>query len=106
MTLGALRVFATLQAAAETETAFGGRTRVWADVADLWVELTVKGAAEPAEGGLKPVFTEDAIAVGHDDPLAAQGQILLAGGDSWRVVRIVRGSPRMGRMTLHLDRVR
>ena len=101
-----MRVFATLQAAAETETDFGGRTRVCTDVADLWVELIRKGAAEPAEGGLRPVFTEDAVAVAHDDPLAAQGQILLAGGDSWRVVRVVRGAPRMGRMTLHLDRVR
>ncbi|HYD45233.1 MAG TPA: hypothetical protein VEA79_08220 [Phenylobacterium sp.] len=105
MTLGAMRVLATLQAAVETETQFGGRTRTWSDVADLWVELTVRGAAEPAEGGLRPVFTEDAVAVSHDEPLAEQGQILLAGGDSWRVVRVVRAAPKMGRMTLHLDRV-
>lgn len=100
-----MRVFATLQAAVEAETEFGGRTRAWSDVTDLWVELVRKGAAEPAEGGLRPVFTEDAIAVSHDDPLAEQGQILLAGGDSWRVVRVVRAAPKLGRMTLHLDRV-
>lgn len=100
-----MRVLATLQAAVETETDFGGRTRTWSDVADLWVEFAVKGAAEPAEGGLRPVFTEDALAVSHDDPLAEQGQVLLANGDSWRVVRVVRGAPKLGRMTLYLDRV-
>lgn len=105
MSLGALRVLATLQGVVESETAFGGRARTFEDVADLWVALVRKGAGEPAEGGLRPVFTEDAIAVSHDHPLAAQGQILLAGGDSWRVVRVVRGAPTMGRMTLHLDRV-
>jgi len=105
VSLGALRVFATLQAASESETAFGGRTRVWADVCDLWVALAVKGAGEPAEGGLRPVFAEDALAEAHDHPLAAQGQRLLADGYSWRVVRVVRAAPRMGRMTLYLDRV-
>ena len=30
-------ILATLQIAAETETEFGGRTRVWSDIATVWV---------------------------------------------------------------------
>ena len=102
--IGALRRLATLKSAAETETAYGGRTVVWNDVAGLWVDLKAAGGRETAQAGQRPEVVETATAQARDHALAAAGQRLSVGGDNWRIVRLVRGEPRIGRMTLFLER--
>ena len=102
--IGSLRRLATLKSAVESETAFGGRTRSWSDVATLWVELTVTAGSEGSEAGQRPVLEVSAQAQARDHPLAAEGQRLSVGGDNWRLVRLARGAPKLGRMTLHLQK--
>ncbi len=98
-----MRRLATLSEATEAETAFGGRTRSWSEVATVWLDLGV-AARERAEAGQRPVLTETAEAVARDHPLAAAGQRLSLGGDNWRLVRLVRDAPKLGRMTLFLEK--
>lgn len=100
--IGALRKLATLKSAAEAETAYGGRTRTWSDVATLWVELKITGGSEGAEADQRPELSVSAEAEARDHPLAAAGQRLSVGGDNWRLVRLVREQPKLGRMTLYL----
>ena len=102
--IGSLRRLATLRSAVESETAFGGRTRSWSDVATLWVELTVTAGSEGSEAGQRPVLEVSAQAQARDHPLAAEGQRLSVGGDNWLLVRLARGAPKLGRMTLHLQK--
>ena len=102
--IGQLRRLATLKSAVESETAFGGRTRSWSDVATLWVDLKITGGSEGAEADQRPSLSETAQAEARDHPSAAAGQRLSVGGDNWRLVRLVRGAPKMGRMTLHLQK--
>lgn len=102
--IGALRRLATLKSATESETAFGGRTRSWSEVATLWVDLTITGGSEGAQAGQRPVLDVSAQAQARDHPLAAAGQRLSVGGDNWRLVRLVRGEPKIGRMTLFLQK--
>jgi head-tail adaptor len=99
-----MRRLATLKSAVEAETPFGGRTRTWADVCTLWVDLRVTGGSEGTEADQRPVLSESAEAEARDHPSAAAGQRLVVGGDNWRLVRLVRGSPRLGRMILHLQK--
>ena len=99
-----LRRLAVLQSAVEAETAFGGRTRSWSEVASVWVDLRVTGGSEGAEAGQRPALSESARAEARDHPGAAAGQRLSVGGDNWRLVRLVRGAPKLGRMTLHLEK--
>src|SRR5690606_8355277 len=80
---GRLRRLATLEAAVEAETAFGGRTRSWSEVAALWVDLKTPTGRERAQGGQRPVLTESAQAEARDHPLAAAGQRLALDGDNW-----------------------
>lgn len=102
--IGSLRRLATLKSAVESETAFGGRTRSWSDLATLWVNLRVTGGSEGAEADQRPSLSETAEAQARDHPSAAAGQRLSVGGDNWRVVRLVRGQPKIGRMTLFLSK--
>ena len=102
--IGQLRRLATLKSAVESETVFGGRARSWSDVATIWIDLQVTGGSEGAEADQRPSLSETAEAQARDHPSAAAGQRLSAGGDNWRVVRLVRGAPKMGRMTLFLSK--
>ena len=102
--IGSLRRLATLKSVVEAETAYGGRTRSWADVTTLWVDLKVTGGSEGAEADQRPSLSETAEAQARDHPSAAAGQRLSVGGDNWRVVRLVRGAPKIGRMTLFLQK--
>lgn len=97
---------AVLQAAVETETAEGGRTRVWADVATLWVTLAYGAATADEAQEMRPVRVEVATATARDHPAAEAGQQLAITGDdaAWRVLEMRRGAPAPGRMTLLLDR--
>lgn len=99
-----MRRLATLKSVVEAQTAFGGRTRSWSDVATLWVDLRITGGSEGAEADQRPMLSESARAEARDHPLAGAGQRLSVGGDNWRVVRLVRGAPKLGRMTLHLEK--
>lgn len=99
-----LRRLAVLKGVVEAETAFGGRTRNWSEVASLWVDLRIAGGAERAEADQRPVLSETARAETRDNPAAAVGQRLSVGGDNWRVIRLVRGAPKLGRMILHLEK--
>ena len=99
-----MRRLASLQEAAETETAFGGRTRTRSEVATLWVDLREGAPRETPQAGQQPQLAVSAEAEARDHPQAAAGQRLVVSGDNWRVLRLVRGAPMMGRMTLHLEK--
>jgi len=98
---------AVLEAAAETETAYGGRDRVWSQAATLWVSLTLGAPGEQTAADAAPAEAGTATAVARDHPGAAPGQRLTVTGDAdpWRVRRVDRGTPTPGRMTLRLDRL-
>ncbi len=94
--------FAALQAASDTETAYGGRTRTWTEVATLWVHLQPTGARLDQRQDQRPVRIETATAAARDHPAAAAGQRLVLTGPPWRVLAVQR--PGGGRMVLSLDR--
>lgn len=100
--IGKLRKLASLQAVEETETAFGGRTRSWSEVAALWVDFKITGGREGAEADQRPALSETAQALARDHPLAEPGQRLALDGVNWRLARIARETP--GAMTLFLQR--
>lgn len=102
--IGRLRQLAVLQEATEAETSFVGRSRTWEEVASVWTQLTVTGGREGAEADQRPVSATSAEAVARDHPLAAAGQRLVVGGDNWRLVRVERGAPKLGLMTLILEK--
>ena len=102
--ISATRRLASLQAAAETETAFGGRSRVWSEVATVWVDLREGGPRETTEADQQPQLAVSAEAEARDHPSAAAGQRLVVSGDGWRVLRLIRGIPKPGRMTLYLEK--
>ncbi len=94
----------SLQAATETETDEGGRTRVWAEVAVVWVEVRAGAGSSDASDGLRPVRVDTATAVARDHPAAAAGQQLVLDSEApWRVLAVRRGEPAAGRMTLVID---
>ncbi len=103
MRIAELRTLAVLEAPSEAETVFGGRTRTWAEVAALWIDLRPAGHRDVAEGPGRPVLTETAEAVARNG-VAARGMRLKAGGEPWRVVAVRPSHPKPGRMTLKLER--
>ncbi len=103
MTIAALRTLAVLEAPTEAETVFGGRTRNWTQVAALWVDLRPGGHREAGDGVARPILTETAQAVARSG-VAARGMRLKAGGEPWRVVAVVASTPKLGHMTLKLER--
>jgi hypothetical protein len=98
----AREVLASLQSAAETQTDFGGRTRVWSEIATVWVTLTPGSATNDPGQDQRPFRVETATATARDQPLAAAGQQLVTDDTPWRVIAVQRTEP--GRMTLLLDR--
>ncbi len=103
MSIASLRTLAVLEAASEAETVFGGRSRTWTQVAAVWVDLQPAGHREAGDGGTRPVLTETAEAQARSG-VAARGMRLKAGGEPWRVVAVLPGRPRPGRMILKLER--
>ncbi|MDP1632792.1 MAG: hypothetical protein Q8L66_15355 [Caulobacter sp.] len=103
--IGVLRTLAILEAATEAETVFGGRSRTWAQVAALWIDLRPGGHREAAVGGPRPGLIETASAEARTHAAAARGQRLKAGGDAWRVIAVTPAQPKAGRMTLTLERL-
>jgi hypothetical protein len=57
--ISAMRRLAGLQSAAETETAFGGRSRVWSEVATLWVDLQLSPPRDRFHCGYGCATTND-----------------------------------------------
>ncbi|MES2034499.1 MAG: head-tail adaptor protein [Pseudomonadota bacterium] len=104
MSIGALRTLAVLEAMTEAETVFGGRSRSWAEVAALWVDLRPLGHREAGDGVSRPGLTETAEAEARAGPTLARGMRLKAGGEPWRVVAVTPAKPRPGRVTLTLER--
>lgn len=104
MSIAALRTLAVLEAMTEAETVFGGRSKAWAEVAALWVDLRPLGHRETGDGAARPGLTETAEAEARGQATAARGMRLKAGGEPWRIVAVVPASPRPGRMTLKLER--
>ena len=98
---------AVLQTAAEIETGYGGRDRVWSQAATLWVSLSLGSPYQQTASEASPAEADAASAVARDHPAAAVAQRLLVGDDAdpWRVRRVDRGVPSLGRMTLRLDRL-
>jgi hypothetical protein len=99
-----MRRLASLQAAAETQTAFGGQSRVWSEVATLWVDLREGAPSERAQAGQRPDLLVTAKAEAREHSAAEPGQRLSLDGETWAVVRNVRGLPSLGRMTLFLEK--
>ena len=93
-----------LEEAVEAETPFGGRSRSWSQVATLWVDLRTGSPRRRSGAGQRPEMAEIAQAEARDHPAAEVGQRLSLDGDNWRLVRLVRGDPKIGRMTLHLEK--
>lgn len=104
MSIGALRTLAVLEAMTESETVFGGRSKSWAEVAALWIDLRPLGHREAGDGLSSPALVESAEAEARGQATAARGMRLKAGGEPWRIVAVVPASPRPGRMTLKLER--
>lgn len=104
MSVASLRRQATLEAASEAETVFGGQARTWAPIASLWINLKPDGHREAGEAG-REVLVETATAEARSLGVAARGQRLVAGGPPWRVVAVTPNRPWAGRMTLHLERI-
>lgn len=103
MSIASLRTLAVLEALSEAETVFGGRSRTWAEVAAVWVDLRPGGHREADDGARRPVLTETAEAEARTG-VAARGMRLKAGGEPWRIVAVQPGRPRPGRMILKLER--
>lgn len=104
MSVGSLRTLAVLEAVTEAETVFGGRSKSWAEVAAVWVDLRPLGHREAGDGVGRPGLTETAEAEAHKHAAAARGMRLKAGGEPWRVVAVTPCRPRPGRMILKLER--
>ena len=98
-----LRRLASLSAVTETETAFGGRSRLWVSIADLWVRLSPSRVVEVSEAGQVPRRRQSLTAEARDLAVAAPGQRLTLGADVWRVQGVDHAQPRPGRMTLFLE---
>ena len=98
----ARQALATLQGATEIETDFGGRTRVWSEIATIWVMLTPGSVTNDAGQDQRPFRVETAEADARDHPLAAPGQQLALHDSLWRILAVQRTEP--GRMTLILER--
>jgi hypothetical protein len=105
VSIASLRTLAVLEAALEAETVFGGRSKTWAQVAALWVDLRPSGHREAGDGVQRPALIETAEAEARVHAAAARGQRLKAGGEAWRVVAVTPSRPRPGRMTLSLERI-
>ncbi len=95
-------ILASLQGSTETETEFGGRTRVWTEIATVWVVLTPAGTTSDTGQDQRPFRVETATAAARDHPLAVTGEQLVTDDALWRVLAVQRTEP--GRMTLLLDR--
>jgi head-tail adaptor len=103
MTIATLRKLAVLEGASEADTVFGGKTRTWTQVCSLWVDLSPAGHREASEGA-QPVLFETARIEARNFNAARPGQRVKAGGEPWRVTAVQAHRPRMGRMTLYLER--
>jgi len=98
---------ASLLEVQETETAFGGRQRVWTQIATLWVDFQ-PGASRlqsaAGDAGTRPVTVRSASALARDLDLAAPGQRLSLDAVLWDVTAVDRAQPSPGFMTLSLER--
>ncbi len=103
MRIGALSRLASLRIASDTVTAFGGRIQTWTQIAQLWVALE-EGARAASGADQPPLIRGTGTAIARDNPLAEQGNRLVLGGDNWRLIRLVRGAPTIGLMTLFLEK--
>lgn len=97
---------ATVETAAETETAFGGRAPAWSPAGLVWVELAPDPPREAGGGDRPPERTQAATARARAHPALAPGVRLLAGdGPPWTVRALRPDDPAPGRVVLSLDRL-
>lgn len=97
---------ATLLAATETETPYGGRTQVWSPVATVWAQVTLAALDQATSADAPPADSQAATAITRDHPAAAAGQQLVLDGEPPFLVRELRhATPAPGRMTLILARL-
>ena len=98
---------ASLLEVQETETAYGGRQRVWTQVATLWVDIEAGSSrlqSAAGDAGTRPVTLRSASAITRDLALAAPGQRLSLDAIAWDVTAVDRSQPSSGFMTLSLER--
>lgn len=100
----AFRTLAELFEVVEAETPFAGRTRTLELVGRLWIAVERSHRSGSSEADEPPVETLKALAQARNDPRAEAGMRVEFDGAGWRLVHLVRDAPRMGRMTLTLER--
>lgn len=98
------RTLAHLFGRTEVETALGGRTVDWSPLGDLWLALSSPRRSGDGAGGLAPTIREQRLAESRSDPRVEPGQRVDCEGAEWRLVLVDRDRPKMGRMTLTLQR--
>lgn len=98
------RTLAHLFERSEVETELGGRTVEWTPLGDLWLALSSPQRSGDGAGGTAPVLREQRLAESRSDPRAERGQRVDCDGREWRLVHVDRDRPKMGRMTLTLQR--
>lgn len=97
-----------IEAAAESETAFGGRERSWGAVGGIWLAFGARAVRERAPAApsaardtVAPGRTmESCLAEGRAHPQARRGRRLNVDGERWRIAAVEPGAP--GRIRLHL----
>ncbi len=98
---------ATVQAAVAAETAYGGRSVAWTDVATVWVELHRSApSTDAATAETPPERLERAEARARTHPALAPGVRLNTGdGPPWAVTAVRSDEPLPGRCILVLERL-
>lgn len=100
----ALRTLAQVFAPVETETAAGGRTVDWEPVGDLWLAVKPPLRRRVDAGDGPPVEGARSLAECRFDPRIEVGMRVEIRGVGWRLTLLDRDAPRLGRMTLTLER--
>lgn len=98
------RTPAELFTVAEAETALGGRERSLEPLGRLWIAVRRTHRSVRSEGGGPPVGRLRSVAESGLDDRVAEGIRVRFEGADWRLVHALRNAPRMGRMTLTLER--
>ena len=99
-----LRTPAALFSVAEAETEFGGRTASFEPVGALWIAVQRSHRSERSGGDEPPVERLKVLAETRTDPRVDVGMRVEFEGAGWRLAHVARDAPRMGRMTLTLER--
>ena len=100
----ALRTPAELFQVVEAETPLGGRARTLEPLGRLWLAVERAHRSGSSGGEEPPVDRLKILAQSRVDARVAAGICVWVDGADWRLTHVVRDAPKMGRMTLTLER--